>query len=569
MANQFPEWTNEDVQYLKDNYLKMTDEEMGIVLNRSKEGVKTKRTRLKLKREKQLLSNKTKEKIELYSEENSKAQLVRIFNIIKRPPTKEDAKLYKMKPARDWYVDKYGSIENACACFGLIEKPLSVEERMDISIIELRKVAEQLGRIPFCDEYVEMKDKGYSKYPLQKHFNMPYSQICDKYLSDFKDIIPDGYKKCSICKEIKEIFEFGDHSYGASNVRCSCKLCEYLKRNNIVIPSGWTEEECKILIDNILNEKVMYINDLCDILHKKLEDIIYLLTNDIIIGNKPLNVKYNCSYCGKEESKHLSVYIKNKECFCLSECYWNFKRECEPKGENHPSYNRVGKKCDNCGEDIKVIPWGIENYHHNFCSQKCYWEFRSKYYIGEKHSQFGLKKTTEQKRKMRIATVKSYENGTYKRRTKPQIKVDEILDDLNMVFKNEYNCKYYAIDNYLPDHNLMIEVNGDYFHSNPLKFTKLNTMQIKGITRDKRKRTYIKRYKEINVLYLWESDINNKQEMCKELILEYVNNKGILSNFNSFNYSLVEGELLLNDDIIIPYIDWDIKNINLIRKDII
>jgi len=170
---------------------------------------------------------------------------------------------------------------------------------------------------------------------------------------------------------------------------------------------------------------------------------------------------------------------------------------------------------------------------------------------------------------MRIATVKSYENGTYKRRTKPQIKVDEILDDLNMVFKNEYNCKYYAIDNYLPDHNLMIEVNGDYFHSNPLKFTKLNTMQIKGITRDKRKRTYIKRYKEIDVLYLWESDINNKQEMCKELILEYVNNKGILSNFNSFNYSLVEGELLLNDDIIIPYIDWDIKNINLIRKDII
>jgi len=138
-----------------------------------------------------------------------------------------------------------------------------------------------------------------------------------------------------------------------------------------------------------------------------------------------------------------------------------------------------------------------------------------------------------------------------------------------MVFKNEYNCKYYAIDNYLPDHNLMIEVNGDYFHSNPLKFTELNMMQIKGITRDKRKRTYIKRYKEIDVLYLWESDINNKPGMCKELILEYVNNKGILSNYNSFNYSLVEEKLVLNKDIVVSYIDWDSVSINQLKKEIV
>jgi len=559
-------WTEFEFNFLKENYLKMTDEEIGKVLGRSTNGVNTKRKRLKLKRKEPQQKKEIKEKQNLYTEESAKQQLVNIFNELKRPPTKEDGKIHKMKPARDWYVDKYGSIENACVHYGLIEKPLSIEERMNISIVELRKVAEQLGRVPFYYEYEKMKTKGYTKYPLQNHFNMPYSQICNKYLNDFKEIIPDGYKKCSICGKLKQLFEFGDHFSDASNLRCSCKLCDYFKRNTLMVPIGWTEEECVIIIDNILNEKITYINDLCNILDRKLEDIILLLDKDIKISNKPLNVKYNCSFCGKEESKPLSVYLKNKEYFCSSECYWNFKRECEPKGEDHPSYNRVEKKCDNCGEDIKVIPWGIENHHHNFCSQKCYWEFRSKYYIGEKHSQFGLKKTTEQKRKMRIATVKSYENGTFKRRTKPQIKVDEMLDDLNMVFKNEYNCKYYAIDNYLSEYNLMIEVNGDYFHSNPLKFTELNTMQIKGIIRDKRKRTYIKRYKEIDVLYLWESDINDKLEMCKELILEYVNNKGILSNYNSFNYSLVEEKLVLNKDIVVPYIDWDSVSINQLKK---
>lgn len=565
MANQFPEWTDENIQFLKDNYLNMSDEEIGIILNKSKGGIKTKRSRLKLKHEKPLLTSKTEEKLNLYTEEASKEQLVRIFNELKRIPTQDDAKLYKMKPSREWYVHKYGSVEKACACFGLIEKPLSVEERMDISIVELREIAKELGRIPFCDEYLAMKDKGYSEYPLQKHFNLKYSEICEEYLKDFK--VQEGYKKCSVCGEIKLISDYGIDNDAPLGLRCSCRLCEYIKRiDQLNIVDDWTKEEFMIIIDNILNEKVTYINELCEILHRELEDIIDVLNNHIKIGNKPLNIKVKCAYCGIEESKTLSIYLKNKEYFCSYDCYWKFKKEFEPKGEDHPNYDRVKIKCDNCNKDIQVIPWNIENHQHNFCSQKCYWKFRSKYYIGEKHPQFGLKKTVEQKRKMSIITTARYTNGSFKRITKPQIGVNNILTELNMEYINEYNCKYYAIDNYLSDYNLMIEVNGDYFHSNPLKFSKLNTMQIKGITRDKRKRTYIKKYKEIDVLYLWESDINDNPEMCKELILEYVNNKGILSNYNSFNYSLVEEKLVLNKDIVIPYTDWDIKHINEIKK---
>lgn len=198
-ANQYREWTDEEVKYLKDNYIQMTDEEIGIELNRPTNGIASKRKKLRLIREKP----KTR-----YSEEFAKEQLVRIFNEIKRPPNKEDGKRYKMKPAREWYVKKYGSIENACVYFGLMEKPLTIEERMVISIEELKSITEKLGRIPYCDEYLRMKDKGYSKFPLQQHFKMTYTQICDKYLSEYKEIIPEGYKKCSICGEIKILSDY-------------------------------------------------------------------------------------------------------------------------------------------------------------------------------------------------------------------------------------------------------------------------------------------------------------------------------------------------------------------------
>lgn len=39
----------------------------------------------------------------------------------------------------------------------------------------------------------------------------------------------------------------------------------------------------------------------------------------------------------------------------------------------------------------------------------------------------------------------------------------------------------------------------------------------------------------------------------ESLILRYIENNGILSDYNSFNWSYVDGELKLNENIIMPY----------------
>lgn len=271
---------------------------------------------------------------------------------------------------------------------------------------------------------------------------------------------------------------------------------------------------------------------------------------------KKAKIPVKCNYCGKEFKVHESKIKSNKWLFCSRDCYATFRSE-NLVGEEVYNYNRINKKCDNCGTNVKVTPYYLNNRKNVFCSQNCYYEFRSKYYIGENHPQYGIQKTPEQIEKMRQITAKRIANGDFKQtNTTIHNKIKDLLSYLNINFIEEYYCKYYVVDFYLPDFNLMIEVMGDYWHANPIKYNdynKLHKIQKKDVKRDKSKNTYIKKYYNIDILYLWETDINNSLYKCRELIKLYINNKGKLSDYNSFNYKLVNGKLIINNDIIMPY----------------
>jgi hypothetical protein len=145
--------------------------------------------------------------------------------------------------------------------------------------------------------------------------------------------------------------------------------------------------------------------------------------------------------------------------------------------------------------------------------------------------------------------------------TKPQRIVNEILDNKNIKYKNEGDFKYYAVDNYLIDDCLVIEVMGDYWHGNPCKYSyNYNDIQRKRVIKDKAKHTYIKQYYDIEILYLWEDDLYNRSYLCKRLIMEYIKNKGCLDNYHSFNYHIKNNRLLLNDKLIYAYFDEDYNN---------
>lgn len=368
---------------------------------------------------------------------------------------------------------------------------------------------------------------------------------------------------CECCNRIVKTQNVSYSKIRLDGTTQRCKLCDWIYRHKgIPTVDTFTEEQVKSTLEFMLFEKSLYINDLADELKLSIDKIIQLI-NGIKIGNKKYMLKSNCSYCGKEIEKFVSVYLKNKHMFCSHDCYWKYKEEVEPKGSEHPSYNRITTNCTNCGKEIKIIPseYNRTNKYgdnHNFCSQECYWEYRTKYYIGEKSTRLGTTLSDEQKDKMMVGLAEWCKNDK-RLNSKIQLLINGILDKNFIKYEREYLVKYYNIDNYLTGLNLMIEVMGDYWHGSPLKFNAntigLNKTQQKDIQYDKQKHTYVKRYFGIEILYLWEKDINENIELCEKLILEYINNNGILENYHSFNYHINNGKLKLNNKIIVPYQD--------------
>ena len=362
---------------------------------------------------------------------------------------------------------------------------------------------------------------------------------------------------CKICNQDKNEVEF----LKLAKRHKICKVCQcfYITNNIKSIIDGWSEHEYKIVIDNILNDRVKYIDEILPFLDdKKIEDLIDLLHNHLRIKNKPLILKFSCEFCGKEFTSKMSKFY-NKNVFCSKECYYKYKKDNTPKGEESPYFKRVYCNCTNCNKEISVIKYNYDKRNsygesHNFCSQECYWEFRSKYYIKDKANGYMTSRTSEQKEKQRELVLRMYEDGVFTNKlTRPHKAINELLDKMSIEYKNEYRVAFYSMDIYLKDYDLYIEIMGDYFHSNPTmyEYGKLNKIQLKNNKNDKSKRGYFINNMNKNILNLWETEIRTKIRKREEIIKMYINSE--LQDYNSFNYSLINNEIVLNNNIVIPY----------------
>jgi hypothetical protein len=345
-----------------------------------------------------------------------------------------------------------------------------------------------------------------------------------------------------------------------------CKVCSYKKRNHDKISeelskSNWTEEMLDIVLDYVLYKKCEVVNEIVDVLScdKSLKDVVDLITNLHIGGRTVLQIKLYCFSCGEELIRPIGHFYKDRV-YCSLKCRDQYKTDYL-SGENSPWYKRVNTTCSNCGKEMKIIPfeYNLLNEYgesNNFCSRTCYCEYRSKYYIGEKHPMFGRPVSEENKQKMRERSVRLISEGKIPQTmTKPHKIIYNLLVENKILCENEHPLKYHSIDIYLQDYNLMIEIMGDYWHGIPLKYqySDLNKQQLKSIKQDKSKHTYTKKYHSVEILYLWERDIKHRIELCWNLIQMYINNQGVLDDYNSYNYDFIDNVLILKEDITQPY----------------
>jgi len=101
--------------------------------------------------------------------------------------------------------------------------------------------------------------------------------------------------------------------------------------------------------------------------------------------------------------------------------------------------------------------------------------------------------------------------------TKPELKMKNFLNSLNIPFEHQFCLEEYSFDFRIIDTNILIEVDGDYWHGNPKKFQKLNNRQERNKQRDLIKNKVAEDNGFI-LLRFWEDDIlNNGKKVLREL----------------------------------------------------
>lgn len=251
-----------------------------------------------------------------------------------------------------------------------------------------------------------------------------------------------------------------------------------------------------------------------------------------------------CEICGDE----FEVSKLSTQRFCSDRC--QIQWQTTQVGDLNPKFTSILTPCTYCGKQHYVKPYKFEQQENFFCSTQCRQVWYAEVFSqSEDFREFSRQKILKQFQSQEITTE-----------TLPQRIVDEILDELNIEYKREEPFDFFTVDNYLSSHNLIIEVNGDYWHTNPTRFTsKVTKVQYDRIGRDKAKHTYLKNNYNIEVLYLWEYDIMHNKDLCKRLINYYINNNGVLSNYHSFNYIINDNELMLNQEIVLSYQDMTVE----------
>ena len=199
-----------------------------------------------------------------------------------------------------------------------------------------------------------------------------------------------------------------------------------------------------------------------------------------------------CTNCHKEF--YVVAYKINtrkvKNFFCCWDCHMEYLR-------NKPA---IGT-CLHCKKDFKKL----QRKDAMFCSRRCRLD-----------SDYNVHQLAHMRKKQAKRKINKLEQYGY-----------DLLTELGIKFEPQWVfCRRYVADAYLPDYNIIVQFDGDYWHGNTKLFPNLSDSQKKSRATDA-KSDERARAEGLKVLRIWESDI--KSEATKEVILRFIEEVGNVS----------------------------------------
>lgn len=307
------------------------------------------------------------------------------------------------------------------------------------------------------------------------------------------EIPRDLWNQCEICKmSLKDI----KIEFGGGNKYFSYSFKDHLKKHDITIEDYFIRYKG-------LSRPIC----ICGVCNK--------LTDIKIHGANILWKKYKCG-----------LYEGTKK--------WSETAKETRKGAGNPMY---GQEAWNKGLDVSDPR--IKRIADARTGTVNSPETRKKLSIARQLSPLKARHTTPHSEKtkafIRENTISMIKKGFFRQtKSKCHIALGVILDELNIKYEEEKQLGHFCVDYYLPLYNTYIEVDGDYWHSNPLFYPdgpKSKTQKI-NYSRDCSKNKYCER-NNIKLHRFWENDILKNREMIKDkikCILNQLNQLNILAN---------------------------------------
>lgn len=266
---------------------------------------------------------------------------------------------------------------------------------------------------------------------------------------------------------------------------------------------------------------------------------------------------YRCDNCGKDFIS--SSPRKGKHTFCCRKCVGIFY------SKQHTSY----RKCVICGKEFSCQ----KHEKKKLCSKECENKYRSLFMRGKNSSTYNHNIPISERfstcpvcgkvfpspphgnRKRQCCSVPCARKLMPSTLTKPHIKVCDMLLKNKISYDIEHPVEKYYLDIIVLD-SYFIEVMGAFWHTDVRNYEKPKCdKQTRIIKRDKIKQKIVLSNTGVNILYLWEDDINNNPSLCEKLVLKYILNRGMLTNYHSMNYFIDDNILVQNKKILIPFFE--------------
>jgi very-short-patch-repair endonuclease len=115
----------------------------------------------------------------------------------------------------------------------------------------------------------------------------------------------------------------------------------------------------------------------------------------------------------------------------------------------------------------------------------------------------------DEREKQRYRRIKWFKNKPLNKKSKLESYFEKLLIGLGIEYESQYPIKGYLYDFYIPNKNVLIEVDGDWFHFNKNIYDEVTSIIQESVMENDKIKNMIAKDEGYILIRFWENDINN------------------------------------------------------------